>query len=45
MGLYIFENEERLEKEGVEIEDWDFSVHFVLDFQENSVYTLHLCFS
>ena len=26
-------------------EDWGFSVLFVLGFQENSIYTLHLCFS
>ena len=26
----------------VEIEDWGFSVHFELGFQENSIYTLHL---
>ena len=45
MGLNIFENEETSEKEYVEIEDWGFSVHFVLGFQENSIYTLHLCFS
>ena len=45
MGLNIFENEETSEKEFVEIEDWGFSVHFVLGFQENSIYTLHLCFS
>ena len=45
MGLDIFENERTSEKEYVEIEDWGFSVHFVLGFQENSIYTLHLCFS
>ena len=28
-----------------EIEEWEFSVHFRLGFQENSIYTLHLCFS
>ena len=27
----------------VESKDWDFSVHFVLGFQEDSIYTLHLC--
>ena len=32
-------------KRCVEIEDWDFSVHFVLGFQENSIYTLRLCFT
>ena len=26
----------------IEIEDWGFSVHFELGFQENSIYTLHL---
>ena len=45
MGLDIFENEGTSEKGGVEIEDWGFSVHFGLGFQENSIYTLHLCFS
>ena len=45
MGLDIFENERTSEKEYVEIEDWGFSVHFVLGFQENSIYTLQLCFS
>ena len=29
----------------VEIEDWGFSVHFVLGFQENPIYTSHICFS
>ena len=33
------------EKGCVEIEDWVFSVHFVLGFEENSIYTLHLCFT
>ena len=41
----IFEKEGTSEKGYVEIEDWGFSVHFVLKFQENSIYTLHLCFS
>ena len=40
MGLDIFENEGTSEKGCVEIEDWD----FVLGFQENSIYTLHLSF-
>ena len=44
MGLDIFENEGKSEKGCVEIEDWGFSVHFVLGFQENSIYTLYLCF-
>ena len=29
----------------VEIEDWGFSVYFVLGFQENPIYTLDICFS
>ena len=45
MCLDIFENEDTSEKGCVEIEDWSFSVHFVFGFQENSIYTLHLCFS
>ena len=45
MGLDIFENEGTSEKGCVEIEDWGFSIHFGLGFQENSIYTLHLCFS
>ena len=45
MGLDIFENEEIPEKGCVEIEDWGFSVHLGLGFQENSIYSLHLCFS
>ena len=40
-GLDIFENEGTSEKECAEIEDWGFSVYFVLGFQENSIYTLH----
>ena len=32
------------EKECVEIEDWGFSVHFVLGFEENSIYTWHFYF-
>ena len=31
------------EKECVEIEDWAFSVHFVLRFEENSIHTLYFC--
>ena len=45
MGLDIFENEGTSEKGCVEIEDSGFSVHFGLGFQENSIYTLQLCFS
>ena len=45
MGLDIFENEGTSEKGCIEIEDWGFSVHFGLGFQENPIYTLHLCFS
>ena len=38
----------RVKKEGASEKgcvdkDWDFSVHFVLEFQENSIYTLYLC--
>ena len=39
MSLDISENEGTSEKECVEIEDWGFSVHFALGFQENSIYT------
>ena len=45
MALDIFKNEGTLEKGCVEIEDWVFSVHVVLGFQENSIYALHVCFS
>ena len=45
MGLDIFKNEGTSEKGGVEIEDWGFSVHIWLGFQESSIYTLHLRFS
>ena len=38
MGLDIFKNKGKSEKVCVEIEDWDVSVHFVLGFQENSIY-------
>ena len=41
MGLNIFENEGTSEKGCIEIEDWGFSVHFGLGFEENSVYTWH----
>ena len=30
---------------GSNLEDWGFFVHFVLGFQENRMYTIHLCFS
>ena len=43
-GFRYFENEGTSEKGCVEIEDWDFSIHFVLGFQENSIYTWHLSF-
>ena len=43
-GWDIIEKEETSEKGCVEIEDWGFSVHFVLGFQDSSIYTLHLCF-
>ena len=45
MGLDIFENEGTSKKGCNEIEDWGFYVHYGLGFQENSIYTLHLCFS
>ena len=45
MDLDIFENEGTSEKGCVEIEDWGFTVYFVLGFQENCICTLHLCFS
>ena len=39
-GWDIFEKEGTSEKGCVEIEDWGFSsLHFVLGFQENSIYT------
>ena len=41
MGLDIFENDGTSEKRCVEIEKWGFSE---VGFQENSIYTLHLCF-
>ena len=45
MGLDIFENEGTAGEGCVAIEYWGFSVGFGLGFQENSIYTLHLCFS
>ena len=44
MGLDCFENEGTSEKGCVEIENWGFTVHFVLGFQENSIYTFTLMF-
>ena len=44
MGLDIFQNEGTSEKGCAEIEDWGFSLHFGLGFQENSICTLHLYF-
>ena len=43
MDLDIFENDGTSEKECVQIEDWGFSALFGLGFQENSIYTVHLC--
>ena len=40
-GWDIFGKGGTSEEVYVEIEDWDFSVHFVLGFQKNSIYTLH----
>ena len=45
MGSDIFENKGTSEKGCFQIKDWGFSVKFVLGFQENSIHTLHLCFS
>ena len=44
-GWDIFEKEGLAEKVCVEIEDWGTIAHFLLGFQENSIYTLHLRFS
>ena len=41
-GLWYFWKKGTSEKGLVKIEDWVFSVHFVLGFQENSIYSLHL---
>ena len=42
-GGWDFCKEERTsEKECIEIEDRVSSVHFVLSFQENTIYSLHL---
>ena len=43
-GWDIFEKEGTSKKGCVKIEDWGFSVHFVLGFPENYIYTLHFCF-
>ena len=43
MDLDIFENDGTSEKGCVQIEDWGFSALFGLGFQENSIYTVHLC--
>ena len=40
----IFKKDGTSERGFVEIEDSAFSVHFVLRFQENYIYTLHICF-
>ena len=45
MCLDISESEGTSEEGCVEIEDWGLSVLFGWGFQENSIYTLHLCFS
>ena len=39
----IFEDDGTSEKGCVQIEDWGFSALFGLGFQENSIYTVHLC--
>ena len=39
----IFEKEGKWKKGCVNIEDWCFSVHFAMWFQENFIYILHLC--
>ena len=44
LGLRFFEKEGKSKKGCIEIEDWGFSVRFVLEFQDNSIYTLNLCF-
>ena len=43
MDLDIFKNDGTSERGCVEIEDWGFSALFGLGFQENSIYTVHLC--
>ena len=45
MDLDIFENDGTSEKWCVKMEDWGFSALFGLGFQENSIYTVHFCFS
>ena len=42
---FVGKKKEGKSKKGcIEIEDWGFSVPFVLEFQDNSIYTLNLCF-
>ena len=41
----IFLKRGNIKKRCVEMKDWGFSVHFVLRFQDNSIYTLPLCFN
>ena len=43
MDLDISKNDGTSEKGCVEIKDWGFSALFGLGFQENSIYTVHLC--
>ena len=45
MALDIFENEGTSGKGYAGIEDWGFSLHFGLGFQENFICTLHLYFN
>ena len=46
LWVEIFLRKEGISKKGcVEIEDWGFSVHFVLGFQGNSIHTLLFRFS
>ena len=45
MGLDNFENEETSEKGCIEIEDWGFSAHVGLGFEENSIFTWRLWFN
>ena len=40
----IYEKEGTSEKECVEIKNWGFSVHFVLRFQENLIFTFTVMF-
>ena len=45
LEIEIFFKKREHQKRCIEIEDWGFSVHFVLEFQENSIYTLHFFFN